>query len=357
MPGLQSRPSKLHLIDDTTLTSLPFPPPAASKRLKRASSTCSRFTNNPQSTIPERQSLLSFDLSKDALEESTFVDSVHSSRQDTSELHNTCTYIDEAHEDSLEDAQDPIVLVEDYVTEVQSQKAMFRKKSLANIKKRLREKSSRATFCPTFGASQPLKIDFGNNQRVQFPVPVIEDLEAIFGKIPGTERLKYCTICDKPLYEISSVLSCSNPKDTPQKSNMTQHYQEFVCSDCIVTYEQILNELHEAEMNYTEDGDCQSAGNQRFSQILANNSILNHFDTKDPRNHGHGCAVPHTQKRRKFSNDLISRLHHLSAVSQPEPQPQSQEKTSEWLSGWSEKLKWNFNSILTNAFPPSERAT
>lgn len=342
---LRTQSSKLHLIDDTTLTSLPFAPPAASKRLKRTNLASSRFTKNQKIAVPENQLLLSLDLSKTTLEGQIFADSLDLHKQDTTVDDCTCNYADDTLDDTFEESQDPIVLVEDYMTEAQSKETMFRKKSLANIKKRLREESLKSSFAPHFTSSEPFKIEFGKN-AARFPAPGNEELEAIFGKIPGSEKLKYCTLCDKPLYEISSVLSSSEEKDMSTTNNLTHLYQEFVCWDCIVTYENILSELHEAEIEYSEDGIFLQDENKRASYIFNGNTSPHPF-TDSPKK---VYASTHSQKRRKFSTDLISRLQHLSEISQPK------DHSSQANAGWLEKLKSKLNNLLSNAFTPSENS-
>ncbi|KAG7191755.1 uncharacterized protein KQ657_002891 [Scheffersomyces spartinae] len=77
-----------------------------------------------------------------------------------------------------------------------------------------------------------------------------EDLEEIFGKIPGADLLKHCDLCDKPLYEVSSIIMNHNKKrakkggvNRSSSSADLSPYLEFVCGDCIGMYETFLNDF------------------------------------------------------------------------------------------------------------------
>lgn len=78
-----------------------------------------------------------------------------------------------------------------------------------------------------------------------------EDLQEIFGKIPGADLLKHCDLCDKPLYEVSSIIMNHSKKrakkgvksTTSSESDDLSPYLEFVCGDCIGMYETFLNEF------------------------------------------------------------------------------------------------------------------
>lgn len=44
----------------------------------------------------------------------------------------------------------------------------------------------------------------GRNKKAN---STLEHLEGMWGKIPGSDNLKYCDLCEKPLYEISAILN------------------------------------------------------------------------------------------------------------------------------------------------------
>ncbi|OBA22263.1 hypothetical protein METBIDRAFT_11121 [Metschnikowia bicuspidata var. bicuspidata NRRL YB-4993] len=350
-PGLRTHTSKLHLIDDTTLTSLPFPPPAPSKRFKPKFLSASHITQNSEFLRDESQLLYSVDLARATLDGTLFAESIDLSKQDTTMNGTICDYENDTLEETFDDSQDPIVLVEDYMTEAQSKETVFRKKSLANIKKRLREKSLRPSLTPNSASPGSFKVDFGRCNLPRVSTPGNENLEAIFGKIPGSEKLKYCTLCDKPLYEISSVLSSTEAMNTSHAANLSHAYQEFVCWGCIDTYEEVFNELYEAETKHSEEVARQSnhAIHQTSNSILDIDymSLMTSEEQHEKTQNRGDSTQP--QKKRKFSTDLISRLQRLSAVSQPK------NGSAEWVAGWQEKLRRSLNNVLTNAFASDDQ--
>ena len=103
-----------------------------------------------------------------------------------------------------------------------------------------------------------------------------EDIEEIFGKIPGSDNLKYCDICNRPLYEISTVISNNKrpKKEYTTNSQPTKSlYKEFVCWECVDTYEEFFNELYWTESrtetsHQTGDTQCNQNLLRMFKDIL-----------------------------------------------------------------------------------------
>ena len=294
---LHHQPSKLDLIDDTTLTSLPLPPPPKLKLKSRPSG--------------ENSSLYSIE---------------------DIDISFTPTQHDDSDND--DDTQDPIVLIEDYMTPLQNdldhnlhktsnemiidgpvpasndnddqlKHLIHRKRSLATFKQRIYEKSvqdvdvvsisdesitstlnfdsidnshitrntqSIASF-PTHKPNNKRSIShdfvsrsdmnrFNSDVRLSDSTQLTdrslnfrpENLEEIFGKIPGSDLLKYCDLCEKPLYEISSILN-NNKKfktctgATTTATTIGQVYSEFICWECIETYEEFFNELYSSKLD------------------------------------------------------------------------------------------------------------
>lgn len=294
---LHHYPSKLDLIDDTTLTSLPLPPPAKLKLKSRSSG--------------ENTSLYSIE-----------------------DINISFTPTQHDDSDNDDDTQDPIVLIEDYMTPLQNdldhnlhktsnemtidgpvptsnenddqlKHLIHRKRSLATFKQRIFKKSlqevdvvsisdasitstlnfdsidnshitrntqSIASF-PTHKPNNKRSIShdivsrsdmnrFNSDVRLSDSTQLTdrslqfrpENLEEIFGKIPGSDLLKYCDLCEKPLYEISSILN-NNKKfktctgATTTATTIGQVYSEFICWECIETYEEFFNELYTTELD------------------------------------------------------------------------------------------------------------
>lgn len=256
-PLLAAHGSKLHLIDESTLTSLPFAPPPP-KRVRRQD--LALFGSSAKR--PAISDVLSDDDCDDTMDGT----------------------LDETHE---------IVLVEDYLppTGPPTRLVMLRQQSLASIKKRVRSAhwKSASSLCSPAHIAEPPK----------------EDLEAIFGKLPGTDMLRHCTLCDKPLYEVLSLILSESPA-----------CHELVCSACINTYESILDELHDAEAQLHADGDS-------VAEMLL--ETLGHL-SRGPSNRTLAQDSTHTpaqgldvlrRGKRTFSSELIGRLHELSNMAQP----------------------------------------
>lgn len=166
--------SKLDLLDDTTLTSLPIPPP-----LKRKNS--------------------------------------------------------EVDQDDIliDDSSDQIVLVEDYLI---SKPQLNKKRSLAIFKSKLNKRIKTNNHCDLF----------------------VNDLN-----LQSNHSLKYCNLCEKPLYELSSFINNSSLKNNVHSStenntnichnvsnndqNLVKKFTEFVCQECVEIYDQFFNELSELE--------------------------------------------------------------------------------------------------------------
>lgn len=297
-PKLAHHASKLDLIDDTTLTSLPLPPPPP-VRLKRGDLAALNLSRRSASSHGEHRS------AEPVAAWGVVLDDLPDVADDAS----VCSYADETFEAS----EDPIVLVEDYVNDrtAGAQRTLFRKKSLASFKQRLRVPHKRSVPSE-WGA---------------------EDLEAIFGKIPGADKLKHCSLCDKPLYEISSIIS--NP-DASQPVAMNTLYEEFVCWECINVYEQFLSELYATEVHDAQHGAFAQMDDAAADRLLHMFNAIKH--TYEP--------APKRQRKRQFSDDLLSRLHSLSTLSD------TRANGSEWLALFRSRLRWRWGleRLLPNLF-------
>ncbi|CAK9440298.1 uncharacterized protein LODBEIA_P43980 [Lodderomyces beijingensis] len=290
--SLRHQPSKLDLIDDTTLTSLPFPPPPPFKRTSNQSSRNSSVFSKPklqqqqqQQQCQQHQVLMS--LSKSRSPSSSCQESIDSQLRPTSSASSSdaCQFGDDeaeaiaeakyntedvrdcdrddddndddddddedyeySYDDDGDDADDPIVLVEDYISPrtcpaasvEEPMKAsnsnlteyhLSRQKSLSNFKQRLMSSTTTTN-------SQATLADGISNKKSEnacssdHHTRSDEDFQAIFGDIPYCKLLKYCDLCDRPLYEISSIIN----------SRKSANLQEFVCGDCISLYEVYLVE-------------------------------------------------------------------------------------------------------------------
>lgn len=264
---IRHQQSKLDLIDDTTLTSLPLPPPPPIKRtstssgassLKASSSTLLHVRRNLHDTLKSHSDKEQVELENKDVERDD--DDEEEGEEEDVE------YIDE-------ESQDPIVLVEDYIPRKSSGPHMSRQKSLADFKQRILCPDSMSEMSSIIYEDEdedfPSSSFRSNNKRSnssddrQFTK--FEDLEAIFGKIPGSDLLKYCDLCEKPLYEISSIIN-------NRKKRVKRNHHEFVCGDCTENYEVFINE-YDVQSNDSSSR-CSSSSNNNISS----NELLDDVD-------------------------------------------------------------------------------
>lgn len=241
--SLQHQQSKVDLIDDTTLTSLPLPPPPAKR--KRHAEEHDVLRRDADSTTDH--------LSEKPLEDTTM-----------------CSDLVDDTFDETDDSDEPIVLVEDYWSTYSNNLAIQRQHLLLNFKRRVVSNSA-----PCAGQTYQSSKD---------------DLEAVFGKIHGSEELKHCLICSKPLYEISSIIS--GTKKTIQR------YQEFVCWSCIDLYEQFLEEV---EQEFCELPDQKQIMETNRKLVRIFHLVIEAYGIKDS-----------PLEKPKYSHDLIERLQSIS---------------------------------------------
>lgn len=227
-------------------------------------------------------------------------------------------------DDTMEDPEDPIVLVEDYLTDQSAEnevsQRLSRKQSLATFKKR---------YYSTGGARTAASAPRQNKRALpdQEQTQQAEDLEAIFGKLPGADRLKRCAFCNKPLYEISSIICNANhlPRGTrpPLQTEKPELYDEFVCWECISVYEQFMCELDASQKM------LKTQTKEKSLHLVDMLNSLRCSATADIR-------PAKKQTRKEFSPDLLGRLHYLSSLSEPT-------SGSSWLESLVTKLKWSNN--------------
>ncbi len=335
--GLAHHASRLDLIDDTTLTSLPLPPPPNTR--KRAS-TANSTQPNISATADVMGRSLGLQVPETAAEDESYIDE--------------------------EESEDPIVLVEDYLNpadatqsfsdtsssrtwshESNSHRSSLQKRqSLATFKLRLLQQQqkredassiSNDSFCTSIADTA------SNNNIVTAKTghsfPTLEHLEELFGKISGADNLKYCNLCSKPLYEISTIIN----RRLRQKhdTSVDTRYEEFVCEGCTGDYEQFSNELEGLQNQQYIDSLQLSIKRQRISGIFrdieARYTTSEHHPVGwsfllEPRAHSDGT----NDHQRKFSQNLIDRFHYLSAMDSQGTARQ------DWVRNLQQKLRWRW---------------
>ncbi|ODV78113.1 uncharacterized protein CANTADRAFT_91544 [Suhomyces tanzawaensis NRRL Y-17324] len=176
-----------------------------------------------------------------------------------------------------------------------------------------------------------------------------ENLEEIFGKIPGSDLLKHCELCEKPLYEISSIINnnkklkkSKNRTSAEDSNKVNQVYNEFICGECVETYEEFFNELYQDQMTSpqsssnglskesttvdhpmescaSESTKVDSMKNEKLLTIFQ--SIQNKYDKKQQmgniaskRSFYHKTPTYKRISRAPFSENLMSRLNYLNSL-------------------------------------------
>ncbi|KAI5957573.1 hypothetical protein KGF57_003267 [Candida theae] len=320
---LKQQPSKLDLIDDTTLTSLPFPPPPPLKRPSGTSATASS-SNSSSSSIARVGGLRSTKMNTVGSNQSAtnYNGSVETEYmgdlnfQNLGEQHEVEEDDEDFYEYSYEE-EDPIVLVEDYLGLQESLPSyttaaaaapppassshmtfftnscksttakhhLLRQKSLADFKKRVLSSSSNDStdtviLQPDERIDRKTEYQQTSSSRTsstaQQQTPrhhQSNDLQAIFGDLPSFQLLKHCDLCDKPLYEISSIIN--------SKCNM--NLKEFVCGDCISNYEVFITEFIQEQQLDKNKRVEDDAVIQPASKKIKNTKfwhVLNHISSK-----------------------------------------------------------------------------
>ena len=291
---LKHQPSKLDLIDDTTLTSLPLPPPPPLRRHLSRSQSQSRSRSRSLTSSSQGSKLSQSNSINNSMRinsnnsnnncqlknldanysyEEIGVDDIDDICYNDEEVGNynkdkdydydydyDCEYEYEYTFD--EDSQDPIVLIEDYFqpqnikfsnnnrttttnttittnnNTLLDQQKLLRQQSLANFKQSLLLIHN---YHNPLNSTNHTNTTYNNESDLILKINRKEDLQAIFGEIPGSKLLKYCEFCEKPLYEISSIINNNNNNNNNNQSLQQQYHYEFICGDCIETYDHYYN--------------------------------------------------------------------------------------------------------------------
>lgn len=321
LKGLKHHKSKLDLIDDTKLTSLPLPPPPKSRCsvVSQRSNTEEECTENQQPVLEEVS--------------------------------------DEDVDEDIEESEYPIVLIEDYVTnnfeeDIQNQRTIHKKTSLAIFKDRIYNNED----VPGLSVLSAVSDEYENVSYEPYEGTFVLDespgkgkehkreqnLEEIFGKIPGSDSLKYCDLCEKPLYEISSIIDNSRePPTKPSNASLQglpdKLYSEFVCWDCIETYEEFFNELCIKELDINQENILKVERNQMKKELFGIFQQINEkycLDrTKD---------LSQIETNGSFSNDLIEKLYQLDNKSNKHLRLFNGIESFKWVAYLQYQLRWRW---------------
>lgn len=334
--SLKHQPSKLDLIDDTKLTSLPLPPPPKTRN------SCSQVDTDIEYGIRCSESVTSYN-------------------------------IDDEYDDEIEESEDPIVLVEDYMTgktnaSLNNQKHIHKKDSLAIFKDRIYQNegnpcTSTTSSVPTITNSINISKTFLDEscKPKEFVSKTKytrreQNLEEIFGKIPGSDSLKYCELCEKPLYEISSLIdnkvetsSFRSTDETSLCKEDTRLYSEFVCWECVEIYEEFFNELCANELYPYTNGGVNDTPKDSIKLFEIFQDIKHKYNIENPR----FDSKLNKQGNAHFSSSLIQKLNQLNEGNSSFPlKLYSGSETFDWIKYLQYQLRWRWRiaGLIPNAF-------
>lgn len=295
-PRIQSKlnqaTSKLDLLDDHKMTSLPIAPPQeheeeyGNKRIKP----------NPVNELRVHNTLKKRYIS--------YGPTVFNSGKE-----------DETHEQ-------PIILVEDYIPHVDSSRKIAKKRvSISDLRKKLNKrnddhiplkfKSHNCTISTPIQEEYLDENDKGEENNISnIVLNLLNTPEEIGDEYLSASnfrsQVKRCVICEKPLYEISSFIN-------------DQNYNEIVCQLCTAKYEEAARIFEDCEFETTiEDSTDFSGSSDSYSMAEPMFTQINETS------------------RDKFSNELIKRLKLQLNDNTNTP------KSMAWFIEARRKLKWRW---------------
>lgn len=306
--------SKLDLIDKEKLTSFPIPPPRGS----HPSQNVKRLKLNPINEIR-----------------------IHNNKEDRRISYGIPHKAGITEEEEAEDENNehPIVLVEDYIPldDWSRGKAAGKRLSLSNLRTKMSKRSdmhlpvrlinsgrkdcsktpsSSVTLIPHIleenfihedsecslqendaqtlspkDDEEALSSSFQHMIRNLIKSEEKEDNDEYLSELRINSSLKKCVVCEKPLYEISSILGG------------TTDFKEIVCEKCTEKYEEAAKIFEDYEFESSLDSSHDDSLNSMDSAIELSNT-----DEYEPQ-----MTTTTMQQGTRFSNELIRRLQLQSA--------------------------------------------
>ncbi|AQZ09645.1 YBR138C [Zygosaccharomyces parabailii] len=284
--------SKLDLLDESSLTSLPIPPPIDVPPRKRSKL-------NP----------------------------IHEMRIHNDSSSRRISYgIPQGYnmsEDDDEDAGHPIVMVEDYIpyNNEKTNKGFAKKKvSVSDLKTKMSKSdnmhvplklkkhsnsfgtlASSVTLVPHIMDESIAEELIQNEEHIADDVRgVLEDLlkpiqlqapDRYLSNIANNTKLRKCVICETLLYEVSSLLAHRND------------YKEIVCGKCTEKYEEAAKIFEEYEFESSRE----SSKNSSMSSMDSAEQLTDN-GTEPWRDEQQMCDGARSRTKDNFSQELISRL-------------------------------------------------
>ncbi|GCE97232.1 hypothetical protein ZYGM_004595 [Zygosaccharomyces mellis] len=321
--------SKLDLLDENSLTSLPIPPPLT--------------RDIPPKKRPKLNPIHEMRIHND-----------NSDRRISYGVPKRLAHEEEEEEEKEGDAGHPIVMVEDYIppsNDVQDKKLAKKRVSVSNLKNKmsrnldmhlplkLRKNTDRRTTPATSVTLVPHLLDDNVNgdqktdPRLDEPNHITDDVKDILedlikpnpqeshdrylNHIAKDANLQKCVICESLLYEVSSLLADRND------------FKEIVCGKCTEKYEQAAKIFEEYEF----ESSCESSKN---SSMCSMDSAIQLTDNS-PQPLGN---------KANFSQELISRLQWQLQASMKNDDTRLNKPTDFSMMTWfieaKKKIRWRW---------------
>lgn len=318
--------SKLDLLDDNKLTTLPIPPPrgSAPRSLK-----AKRLKLNPVNEIRIHNDKENRRISYGAPKKS------RNTREDVN--------------DEDEEEQHPIVLIEDYIkySDCAHELTARKKVSLADLKTKMSKRNdmhipiklraSKPDLIKTPSSSltltshiledhhrqdssifaiQGFDIDTLNECEDEIEMesshisdsvrnvldnimrPTGQENDEYLSNLRFESVLKKCVVCDSPLYEISSLIG------------ENEDFKEIVCGRCTEKYEEAAKIFENYEFETSAEVSIDSTASSFNSNIELPHSEIN--EPEEPDKHAYPPVL--REKKDRFSQDLIRRLQIQSQI-------------------------------------------
>lgn len=327
--------SKLDLLDENSLTSLPIPPPI-------------------NRDVPPRKRSKLNPIHEMRIHNDSF------NRRISYGVSRRCAHDLEEEEmrDEEEDAGHPIVMVEDYIpvsNDEQNKRLSKKRVSVSDLKSKmsrnldmhvplkLRKNANRSMSPASSVTLVPHILDDsinGNNKGGSYydkPNHITDDVKDILEDLikpdpqEGQDRylfhiardsnLRKCVICESPLYEVSSLLADRND------------FKEIVCGKCTEKYEEAAKIFEEYEF----ESSGESSKNSSMSSMDGTVQLIDDTpqDTSQP-----------LKNKANFSQELISRLQGQLQDSMRNDNTYSDKSTDFGMMTWfieaKKKIRWRW---------------
>ncbi|KAL3234399.1 hypothetical protein RNJ44_03161 [Nakaseomyces bracarensis] len=362
--NLQKMTSKLELIDNTHFTSLPIAPPSNRNEYdndtNNSDNDCSNDVSNISNTFYPQNKRMYRDIANEII--------VHNNQKMRYVSYRYNNYNNDHEERRVPseikcEGKHPIVIVEDYILsdsersineshkkrklQRNSDRGVAPKVSVHSLKDKLR--GGQEEHIPIKRRYLACKESSGSNLE-RIPDELIDERGNIKGTISSlvlnTEKLqdkdeylslmkstiddtlKKCVLCEKVLYEFSSIIQSNNV------------YKELVCGSCTEKYEVIAKLLEDCEFESSTDGsqDLATFGECTMDSMMASSDI----DFLRSTNNTPIESKNNQYNQEPFSATLIETLHSQLKLNEKGDRTDVSSKAINWFMEARKKLRWRW---------------